>query len=163
MKALFILPFTLLLIIGSSCAIVTKKEPIAFKIYSQEDKRIMKVKRSGVLTVSGEKLGILRPDGVLTNLENDTLAYQDANGVVYSREHTTLGKVDEHGAIEMVHGDQFSWTADGKLQLKGDQSIRVEPNFKNYYDKASFLFIVYASIASAGGDSEIQIEGAEYE
>lgn len=148
MKTFFILPFISLLMLSTSCAILTKKEHVSFRIYSQEDQKIMKVKRSGTLTVSGEKLGILRPDGVLTNLENDTLAYQDVNGVVYSREHEILGKVDEHGAIEMVmvQGDQFSWTADGKLQLNSDQSIRVEPNFKIYYDKASFLFIVYVSM-----------------
>jgi len=136
---------------NTSCS--TQKELVAFKVYSQKDKKIMKVNKNGILSISGKKLGVLTADGVLTNLENDTLAYQDASGIVYSREHKALGKIDKNGAIEIDQNEKLSWTADGKLQLKENQSIRVEPNFKEYYDKASFLFIVYATMESSSQGS----------
>lgn len=145
-KYLFLLSL-LLIIMSTSCS--TQKDVIAFKMYSQKDKKIMKVNRSGIVSVSGKKHGILRPDGVLTNLEGDTLAYRALDGIVYSREHKLMGSIDEHGAIELNQDKKFAWTADGKLQVRENETIRVEPNFKEYYDKASFLFIIYATMASA--------------
>ncbi|RYM35129.1 hypothetical protein ERX46_07060 [Brumimicrobium glaciale] len=159
MKAKFIFPFTLLLIIGSSCATSTQKDKVAFKVYSQEETKIMKVKRSGAVIVTGEKVGFLRNDGVLTDLKNDTLAYKNAEGVVYSKTHQTIGKIDKNDAIEIDSSTKLVWTADGKLQIRDNEFIRVEPNFKAFYHKTAFLFIIYASINSS--DEEIDIEESE--
>ena len=142
---------------NTSCS--TQKNVIAFKIYSQENKKIMKVNKNGNVSVSGKKLGILTADGVLTNLENDTLAYKSAEGVVYSREHKPLGRIDKNSAIEIKNDEKFTWTADGKLKVKDKDFIRVEPNFKEFYHKASFLFIVYATLTESG--KSLEIEGAD--
>lgn len=149
MKARFIFPFTLLLIIGSSCATSTQKDKVAFKVYSQNEKKIMKVKRSGAVIVTGEKVGFLREDGVLTDLKNDTLAYENAEGVVYSKNHRAIGKIDKNDAIEIDATNKLVWTATGKLQITENEFIRVEPNFKTFYHKTAFLFVVYTSINSS--------------
>src|SRR5690554_303509 len=148
---LFILS-SILMFMNTSCS--TQKELVAFKVYSQKDKKIMKVNKNGILSISGKKLGILTAEGVLTNLENDTLAYQDASGIVYSREHKALGKIDKNGAIEIDATTKLVWTADGKLQVTEEKYIRVEPNFQTFYNKTAFLFIVYVSMNSS--DEELE-------
>lgn len=148
MEAKHILPLILLMIIGSSCATLTQKEKVAFKVYSQEEKKIIKVKRSGAVSIEGEKVGVLREDGVLTNLKNDTLAYNTSAGLVYSKNHKPIGKIDKNGAIEIDATTKLVWTADGKLQVTEEKYIRVEPNFQTFYNKTAFLFIVYVSMNS---------------
>lgn len=154
MKAKHILPLILFMIIGSSCATSTQKDKVAFKVFSQDEKKIINVKRSGIVNVEGEKVGVLRGDGVLTNLKNDTLAYKTSEGLVYSKDHQAIGKIDKNDAIEIDATTKLVWTADGKLQITEEKYIRVEPNFQTFYNKTAFLFIVYATMNNVEGNEK---------
>lgn len=154
MKVNLIIPAILLMILASSCATSSKiekktqKNKVAFKVFDQDKKKIMKVKRNGIVNIEGEKVGILKGDSVLTDLNNDILAYKTSEGLIFSKSQEAIGRIDENAAIEIDASTNLVWTADGRLQLPENRYLRVEPNFQSFYNKTSFLFVVYSAMNS---------------
>lgn len=143
-------------------SVYAQKATSAFKIYTNDNKQLMKVDKKGVVKVMGKKSGVLRADGVLASLKNDTLVFIDSQGILYSKELRPFAKIDENGTIEFDKDKKLEWTTEGKLQVRESNFIRVEPNLKEHYADASLLFLVYATMITSSSEY-IEIEGAEYD
>ncbi|HLV42186.1 MAG TPA: hypothetical protein VKY37_07900 [Brumimicrobium sp.] len=158
-KFILLLSFTPFIMNTSTYA---QKSSPAFKIYTNDNKQIMKVNKKGVVKVMGKKSGVLRADGVLTSLKNDTLVFIDSQGILYSKELLPFAKIDENGTIEFDKDKKLEWTSEGNLQVRESNFIRVEPNLKEHYADASLLFLVYATMMTSSIEF-VEVEGAEYD
>lgn len=103
---------------------------------------VISLKKNGQLTVHSKRIGGLKSDGSLRNLNGKIIAAIDKEGMVTDGDKKPLGIVDKNGGIGFGSGTKMSWMKDGKFAVSGKEFLTISPNKKKPYQTASLLILL---------------------
>lgn len=136
---------TLIVFLISSTIINAQNNPSPFSIYNSLKVKIMQLDQQANVIVFDQIVGTLHKNGLLTNTDNDTIAYLNSDNYLISN-NKVIAKILENGTIEMNPAESLKWSKDGKLTLSPTEFLSVEPSNNKNYRNASILFIAYSTL-----------------